>query len=168
MRYLSAVLFLSAAAAAAAPQWAQAQPRGMGPQQPSAVVRCESDNGRRRECHIPGRAARVELTRQLSSSACIEGRTWGTTRNDRVWVDRGCRAEFSTFGGAWGSGWGNSIVCASEDQSTVTCPWDSRKGRPRLLEQVSNASCREGQSWGVTRSGDIWVSRGCRARFGSR
>jgi hypothetical protein len=129
------------------------------------LVRCESDNGRYRECHIPGRA-RIQLVRQLSESACIEGRTWGT-RADRVWVNQGCRAEFSAFGGAWsGAGWGRSIVCASEDQRTVTCPWNARLGRPRLLEQVSSTTCRRGYNWGQTRSGDIWVSRGCRGRFG--
>jgi hypothetical protein len=128
-------------------------------------VRCESDNGRYRECHIPGHA-RIQLVRQLSSSACREGRTWGT-RGNRVWVTQGCRAEFSAIGGAWvGRGWGGSIVCASDDQRTVTCPWSRRLGRPRLLEQVSSTTCREGYNWGQTRSGDIWVSRGCRGRFG--
>ncbi len=131
------------------------------------LVRCESDNGNYRECRMPGRA-RIELVRQLSDSACVQGRTWGT-RGDRVWVDRGCRAEFAAYGGAWGGGgWDRSVVCASEDQQTITCPWDSRAGRPRLLEQLSSAACREGQSWGTTRNGDIWVARGCRGRFGSR
>lgn len=97
MKYLSAVLLLSAAAVMA-PQLAQAQPRGPGPQA-SGVVRCESDNGRRRECRIPGGASgRVEVTRQLSNSACIQGRTWGV-RGNRVWVDRGCRAEFASYPG---------------------------------------------------------------------
>jgi hypothetical protein len=38
----------------------------------------------------------VQLLRTLSDSACIEGRTWGWDRNG-VWVDRGCRAEFSVY-----------------------------------------------------------------------
>lgn len=131
------------------------------------LVRCESDNGRYRECRIPGRS-QIQLVRQLSDSACVEGRSWGV-RGDRVWVNRGCRGEFSASGGAWGGGgWNSSVICASEDGQTITCPWDSRMGRPRLLEQVSSASCREGYSWGVTRTGDIWVSRGCRGRFGAR
>ncbi len=36
----------------------------------------------------------VRLSRQLSSTDCIEGRTWGYDRHG-IWVDRGCRAEFS-------------------------------------------------------------------------
>jgi hypothetical protein len=143
----------------------QGQWGGQGGQ--GELVRCESDNGRYRECRVPGRA-QIQLVRQLSDSACVEGRSWGL-RGDRVWVNYGCRGEFAASGGAWGGGgWGNSVVCASEDGQTVTCGWDSRMGRPRLLEQVSSASCREGYSWGTTRSGDIWVSRGCRGRFGSR
>ena len=34
------------------------------------------------------------MRRQISRDSCIEGRSWGVTR-DRVWVSRGCRAEFS-------------------------------------------------------------------------
>ncbi len=37
---------------------------------------------------------RVSLSRQLSSNQCIEGRTWGYDRHG-IWVDRGCRAEFT-------------------------------------------------------------------------
>lgn len=40
-----------------------------------------------------GRHGRVYVRRQTSSSACIEGRTWGWNRAG-VWVDRGCSAEF--------------------------------------------------------------------------
>jgi hypothetical protein len=35
----------------------------------------------------------IQLNRQISGSACIEGQTWGTD-NRGIWVDRGCRAEF--------------------------------------------------------------------------
>jgi hypothetical protein len=166
-QFLSAALFLSAAAAAVAPQLVQAQPRGGPPPQAREIVRCESDNNRLRECHIPG-SARIELTRQLSSAACVEGRTWGV-RKDRLWVDKGCRAEFAAFGGAWGGGgWKNSIICASDDNRRATCSWDARRGRPRMLEQISNTTCKEGRNWGQTRNGDIWVDNGCRARFGAR
>ena len=173
MRHLTVHLALLTAALLAAPL-AQAQPGRPGPAGPGPgpggqIVRCESDNGSYRECHIPKRA-NVQLTRQLSGSSCVQGRTWGVNgKGDRVWVNKGCRAEFSAVGGAWGSGgWGGSIICASEDQRTVTCPWNARQGRPRLLEQLSSASCRQGQSWGQNRNGDIWVSRGCRGRFGGK
>jgi len=37
--------------------------------------------------------AGVQLVRQISRSACIEGQTWGYARNG-IWVSQGCRAEF--------------------------------------------------------------------------
>ena len=59
------------------------------------TVRCESQDGRSRHCSAPVQRG-VQLLRTLSDSACIEGRTWGWDRNG-VWVDRGCRAEFSVY-----------------------------------------------------------------------
>jgi hypothetical protein len=59
------------------------------------VVRCESQDGHSRHCSAPVQRG-VRLLRTLSDSACIEGRTWGWDR-DGVWVDRGCRAEFSVY-----------------------------------------------------------------------
>lgn len=61
------------------------------------TVKCSSDDGRRHYCDIDTRNG-VNLSRQISGSACIEGESWGY--DDRgVWVDRGCRAEFQTGGG---------------------------------------------------------------------
>lgn len=56
---------------------------------------CESQKGRRSYCDInPAQGAEVRLSRQLSDSPCDEGYTWGKDSRG-VWVDRGCRAEFS-------------------------------------------------------------------------
>lgn len=57
------------------------------------VVRCESDDKRNRRCAASIRRG-VSLQRQLSSNACIEGRTWGWDRGG-IWVDQGCRGEFA-------------------------------------------------------------------------
>jgi hypothetical protein len=67
---------------------------GFGPPQPPPpqVVTCSSDNGRRNWCDVGGRRD-IRLSRQISGSACIQGRTWGTDRRG-IWVDNGCRAEF--------------------------------------------------------------------------
>lgn len=54
--------------------------------------RCESNDNRTRYCSTDTRYG-VRLVRQLSRNACVEGRSWGVTRNS-VWVSRGCRAEF--------------------------------------------------------------------------
>ena len=57
---------------------------------------CESIDGRQNYCNIDTRA-RVSFRRQISKSACIEGRTWGIDRRG-VWVAGGCRAEFEVRG----------------------------------------------------------------------
>ncbi len=58
------------------------------------IVRCESRDNRSRSCTLNvGRRGVVQLVRQLSDRPCIEGRTWGQSRNG-VWVTNGCRAEF--------------------------------------------------------------------------
>ena len=56
------------------------------------VVRCESDNFRRRFCNI-GPARDVRLVRQISRTTCVEGRNWGWSR-DQLWVEGGCAGEF--------------------------------------------------------------------------
>ncbi len=58
------------------------------------TFRCESANGRQNFCNADTSRG-VRLVRQISGSACDEGRTWGATR-DGVWVSQGCRAEFAT------------------------------------------------------------------------
>jgi hypothetical protein len=56
------------------------------------LVTCESKSNARRLCGITiERGARLQ--RQLSRTACVEGSTWGWSR-DGVWVDEGCRGEF--------------------------------------------------------------------------
>ena len=135
------------------------------------AYRCESMEGRLNECRAPQRGRQV-LVRQLSDSACIEGQTWGS-RDGGVWVQGGCRGEFAAAGG-WGGGggWGQGggryeVDCASEDRRYNQCRWDSRQGRPVLIEQYSEDACREGRSWGYD-GRRLWVDRGCRARFGAR
>ncbi len=56
-------------------------------------VTCASEDGRYRTCAWDDRAGRPYLIEQFSSSPCIEGRSWGYTR-EGLWVDRGCRGRF--------------------------------------------------------------------------
>lgn len=57
-------------------------------------VGCESKDFKYRFCAVDlGGAGRVSIARQVSSSACIEGRNWGSNRGG-VWVSDGCAAEF--------------------------------------------------------------------------
>ncbi|TPE59835.1 DUF3011 domain-containing protein [Sandaracinobacter neustonicus] len=59
---------------------------------------CRSDNNRYRRCSV-NTENRVEMLRQLSSSSCVRGRSWGYDRSS-IWVDNGCQARF-------GYGYGN-------------------------------------------------------------
>lgn len=74
------------------------------------TLRCESIDGDYRSCPIDGRGS-VRLTRQLSSQGCWQGDTWGYDVN-RIWVDRGCRAEFSVGGSSSSSGKDNAVAAA--------------------------------------------------------
>jgi hypothetical protein len=90
MRTLIAAAVL--AASAAAPAFAQNYAgNGYG----GDIVRCESNDGRTRECAANTRAG-VQLVRQLSDAACVQGRSWGYGRNG-IWVSQGCRAEFRAY-----------------------------------------------------------------------
>jgi hypothetical protein len=60
------------------------------------VIRCESRDGRQRFCPVPGGLREAQIVRRLSDTRCRQGYNWGFQR-DGIWVDRGCRAEFSVF-----------------------------------------------------------------------
>jgi Protein of unknown function (DUF3011) len=57
------------------------------------TVTCSSNNGKRNYCptNVGGG---VRLTNQRSGSPCVQGQTWGYD-NRGIWVDRGCRADFT-------------------------------------------------------------------------
>ncbi len=141
------------------------------------TVRCESAEKRYRECRTGFRGV-ATITRTLSDARCIEGQSWGQ-RAGAVWVDRGCRAEFIEVQGGWNPGNGNgswnpgggsneySVTCLSQNGRRTSCAWNSRYGRPYLIQQMSVDRCLEGSSWGYF-GNQLWVDRGCRARFGAR
>ena len=85
-----ALTLLAASAAQAQPVHG---PAYGGPGRGGPVVRCESTNGRYRECRAPFRGQAV-LVKQLSDTRCIPGRTYGT-KAGRVWVSGGCRGDFA-------------------------------------------------------------------------
>lgn len=65
---------------------------GAGTAAAQDTIRCESQNGQYRSCSV-NTSGGVTLSRQLSSQGCWQNDTWGYDRN-RIWVNRGCRAEF--------------------------------------------------------------------------
>jgi hypothetical protein len=130
---------------------------------------CESRDGRYRECRTTF-SGRARLSQQLSSNACVEGRSWGN-KPGAVWVDQGCRGRFdreSNQGGGGGGSPGYNVTCSSEDGRYKTCAWNGRQGPPQLIEQLSNTACIQGRTWGYDRREGLWVDRGCRGRFAPR
>jgi hypothetical protein len=67
-------------------------------QQNGRQVTCASDDGKRHLCRVDTSRG-VQMTNQRSGSPCIQGQTWGYSRQG-IWVDRGCRADFYL-----GTGW---------------------------------------------------------------
>lgn len=137
-----------------------------GPASAQSTLRCESSQGRRVECRFEG-AGTVQLSRQFSSNACIKGQTWGVKRNT-IWVDRGCRADFTIapIDDRNGNGWRRrtiTVVCESRDGRRHRCAADS-PGQITLGRQLSSGRCVEGRTWGASSDG-IWVDHGCRAEF---
>lgn len=143
------------------------------------TVRCESNDNRTKYCNADTRGG-VRLSRRLSDAQCIQGRSWGYDSR-RIWVSRGCRAEFVTgsggsYGPAYGDpglgnpaygnlGYGNerTVRCESNDNRTKYCNENTRGG-VRLSKRLSHAQCIQGSSWGYDSRG-IWVSHGCRGEF---
>lgn len=127
------------------------------------VVRCES-RGRVESCPVVLRGAPVRLLRQQSVLPCREGRTWGYDRNE-IWVSRGCQGVFEV-GAEDGSGFVQTprkVVCESKSNLRRECGVSVER-RVTLVEQLSSAACREGETWGWDRNG-IWVDKGCRGEF---
>lgn len=142
---------------------------------PPRKITCISNRGRYRECNT-GTRGRVQLVNRLNNSlACTVGRSWGQ-RPGVVWVNRGCRAQFAATRrvvgpvGApttWVRDPNYSVNCMSADGRRTTCTWDTRYGRPTLVER-RNGTCLEGRDWGYDDNGQLWVTSACGARFGYR
>ena len=107
------------------------------------TIVCESSDGRYRQCQIDG-VGRVSLTRQLSRTTCVEGESWGY-RDGVVWVDKGCRAEFTLVERGFSNRRGRTLTCESDGGRTV-CRTDTRGG-------VSVAAVGT-RSWAVRTPGD--------------
>jgi hypothetical protein len=58
-------------------------------------ITCESHSGRSEACGTIQAGSSVRVSRQLSGTACVEGKNWGTGPDlDSIWVSGGCRAVF--------------------------------------------------------------------------
>jgi DUF3011 family protein len=129
------------------------------------MVPCESPHNHRKVCSADTRYG-VALSRQLSSRACELGRDWGYDQNG-IWVNNGCRAEF-TLGAtpivpSMASSARPAVICESVNNRINHCSADTRFG-VSLRRQLSDNACVRGDSWGWDTQG-IWVKNGCRAEF---
>jgi len=127
----------------------------------SGSIRCESTRARPRTCNTPWQGG-SRLVRQLSSAACIEGRTWWSQRG-QIHVSDSCRGEFAPAQQVYPPTGSGSIRCESDNNRSRTCrtPW---QGPSRLVRQLSKAACVEGRTWQSQR-GQVFVSGGCRGEF---
>lgn len=143
--------------------------QGEGVSHGETEVTCESHDNQRAECEIDTRGG-VSLVRHLSSSPCVEGKTWGVS-GDNVWVSNGCRAVFAAGHQSSSSAGGeepedaDEVTCESHDNQRAECDMVTRAG-VRMVRQLSRSPCTEGQTWGVFPE-SVWVSDGCRAVFAS-
>jgi uncharacterized protein (TIGR02246 family) len=146
------------------------------PAEQSSTVRCESGDMGRHSCTAPAEIIRAEVLRQISGSPCTKDRTWGWQGNS-IWVDRGCRAEFTVYAYASTPPPANQGVteyneaaqvrtlrCESDSMNYKFCAAEGTVRGARLVRQVSGSPCTETQTWGW-RSDGIWVDKGCRADF---
>lgn len=141
--------------------WGALRPGEAAAQQ---YVECRSERYQYKECPVPWGQSR--LVRQFSDTRCVEGQNWGQGRSF-VWVHQGCAASFEAArggGGGWQPGVGQ-IECRSERHRYNECRTNWRGAR--LIQQTSNATCTEGESWGF-RNGVLWVDRGCTGIFAER
>ncbi|MEO5596163.1 MAG: DUF3011 domain-containing protein [Lysobacteraceae bacterium] len=131
---------------------------------------CKSSGYDPNYCRVNTRNG-VRLVRQLSTSACTQGRSWGFDERG-VWVSNGCQARFAVIGydrpdnrpGYGDANQGSRVVrCESTGRDRTRCRVDTRGG-VQLVRQISSTSCRQGQNWSYDRD-QIWVDNGCRADF---
>lgn len=81
---------------------------------PSSITRCESVEGQQRTCKVPS-GYRAEFVRQLSQTACVQGRTMFISASEVV-VAGGCRAEIRLVETG---GNGNTLPGASGNLETL-------------------------------------------------
>ena len=138
----------------------------LAPFSSAQVINCSSDDMHRHYCSADTRGG-VQMVKQHSDAACIQGQTWGFDRGG-IWVDSGCRADFQLGAGGFvpepGLRGYSVLTCSSDDGHRHYCA-ASGIGQVQIVEQRSGSPCRQGLSWGFDQAG-IWVDHGCRADFG--
>ncbi|MGN6183272.1 MAG: DUF3011 domain-containing protein [Thermoanaerobaculia bacterium] len=124
---------------------------------------CESLNNIKHTCRANTMHG-VTISKRLSANACVRGKSWGTN-NEGIWVDNGCRAEFTIHDGGSPSqnAFARTLRCQSMNNGRTICPTDTSYG-VQLAQQISKNNCELGRDWGWDQKG-VWVDHGCRADF---
>lgn len=131
----------------------------------SGFIDCDSIGYRYNYCAANTQGRVVMVREKSTGNLCRQGQGWGYDNNG-IWVDRGCRAQFSYGRDDGGSNWGSrgEITCESIGYRYRYCNADTH-GRVSLVREVSTGNlCRQGSGWGYD-DGGIWVDRGCRGVF---
>jgi hypothetical protein len=103
------------------------------------AIRCESQDGRFRQCAIPWDDA--ALVRQESKGACIRGESWGVDERG-LWVDHGCRGVF----GPAPRGWAGRGDRRGRDDGRYGRPdWD--RAYPNGARDDDRGGWRPGRDW---------------------
>jgi hypothetical protein len=134
-----------------------------------ARIECESRDYQYNFCRIPDGVDRARLVDQRSRAPCVEGRSWGWDARG-IWVSNGCDGVFdfqplrsiAAPPDRWPAR-ADHLICESREYGYNFC----RTGRIRtaqIVDQISQAPCIQGRTWGVDRDG-IWVDNGCEAEF---
>lgn len=72
-------------------------------------ITCHSSGSQPEPCGTVQAGSSVRLARQLGSTACVEGRNWGTGPDrDSIWVSGGCSAVFDVQAPARGDAYANA------------------------------------------------------------
>jgi hypothetical protein len=128
------------------------------------LMQCDSTGYRYNFCNADTQG-RVVLLRELSTgNLCRQGRGWGFDNNG-IWVDKGCRGEFS-YGVDNGGSWDRPgrLTCESTGYRYRYCNANTQNNVSLIREISTGNLCRQGSGWGFD-GGGIWVDRGCRGEF---
>jgi len=101
-----------------------------------STITCESRNGQYQACSA-NTSGGVTLSRQLSSQGCWQNDTWGFDRN-RVWVTRGCRAEFRVGGTSSSNNTGAKVAGALVLGAIVAAVIANKRDDDRRDDQYDN------------------------------
>ena len=109
----------------------------------SRRVRCESQSNDygRTYCAADTRSG-IRLSRRLSDSECVQGSSWGYDAS-RVWVDKGCRADFE-LGTARYTGSGAATTIPNGTELSV-----------RTNEAIDSKTATAGQTYSAVVSTDV-------------